>query len=115
MSNKFWKGMLWGAVAGGVLSLLDRETRYAMKKNCQKASRIINNPEQITNHVKETVMKVRTTVEQVSEDLSYISGKVEELRETTPQVAKILKETRDVFSKHHVQEKDVDRKEELEL
>jgi gas vesicle protein len=102
-SNKFWKGMLWGALAGGAISLLDRQTRQAMKENCRKAADnvmyVIKNPGEITDQVKESALKIKTTVEEVGEDLSYIAGKVEELRETTPQVAKMLKETKETLTK----------------
>ncbi|WML42970.1 YtxH domain-containing protein [Neobacillus sp. PS3-40] len=114
MSNKFLKGMFLGALAGGALSLLDRETRQVMKGNCQKATNIIKNPRRISEQVKEAALKFKATVEQVSEDLSYISEKVEELREATPQVTKLLKETKEVFSKKEEvtkQEIDIDQEE----
>ena len=102
-SNKFWKGMLWGALAGGAISLLDRQTRLSMKENYRKAADsvmyVIKNPGEITDQVKERALKIKTTVEEVGEDLSYIAGKVEELRETTPQVAKMLKETKETLTK----------------
>lgn len=101
-SNKFWKGMLWGALAGGAISLLDRQTRQAMKENLQKTADnvmyVIKNPGEITDQVKEKALKFKTTVEEVGEDLSYIADKVEELRETTPQVAKMLKETKETLT-----------------
>jgi gas vesicle protein len=106
MSNlkKFWKGMLWGALAGGAISLLDKETRAAMKENCQKcaksASHLIKNPGEFTDQVKETANKLKTTVEEIGEDISFIASKVEELRETTPQVTRMLKETKDTFTKN---------------
>ncbi|MGG5252238.1 YtxH domain-containing protein [Neobacillus sp. SM06] len=102
-SNKFWKGMLIGALAGGALSLLDKETRAAMKENWKRAAHgtaeMVRNPKQVTSQIKETAQRVRTTVEQVGEDLAFIAEKVEELKETTPQVTKLLKETKDTFTK----------------
>jgi gas vesicle protein len=101
--NKFLKGMLWGALAGGAISLLDKETRHALKENCQKTTRsvshFIKNPDEFTNQVKETALKLKTTVEEIGEDISFIASKVEELKETTPQVTRMLKETKDTFSK----------------
>lgn len=103
-SSKFWKGMLLGALAGGALSLLDKQTRVVMKENCQKAASgaasIIKNPRKVTGQIKETAQKVRSTVEQVGEDLAFIAEKVEELRETTPQVTKMIKETKETFAKN---------------
>lgn len=100
--NLFWKGMLLGALAGGALSLFDKQTRLAMKEGVQKTSDklafIVHNPKEISEKMKDTAAKLKVTVEQVSEDISYISGKVEELRELTPQVNDILKETKEAFS-----------------
>lgn len=101
--NQFWKGMLIGAIAGGAISLLDKQTRLAMKENVQKTSskvsEVLCNPGKITDKVKETAAKIKTTAQQVTEDISYISNKVGEIRELTPQVTDILKETKDAFSK----------------
>lgn len=102
-SNRFWKGMVIGAVAGGALSLLDKDTRTAMKGNWQKVSHgaaaLVKNPSQIVNQVKQSAQNFKTSVEQVGEDLSFIAEKVEELRETTPQVTQLLKETKETFTK----------------
>ena len=100
--NQFWKGMLLGALAGGAISLLDKPTREAMKENVQKTSSkvayIVRNPGEIADKVKETAAKVKTTFEQVSEDISYITDKVGELKELTPQVTDIIKETKETFT-----------------
>ncbi|MBT2727564.1 YtxH domain-containing protein [Bacillus sp. ISL-75] len=101
--NQFWRGVLLGALAGGAISLLDKQTREVMKENVQKTTTkvtyIMKNPGEITDKVKETAEKLKTTVKQVSEDISYITDKVEELREITPQVTDIIKETKDTFTK----------------
>ncbi|PGY15781.1 YtxH domain-containing protein [Bacillus sp. AFS031507] len=101
--NQFWRGVLIGALAGGAISLLDKQTREVMKENVQKTTTkvtyIMKNPGEITDKVKETAEKIKTTVKQVSEDISYITDKVEELRDMTPQVTDILKETKDTFKK----------------
>ncbi|WP_342429871.1 YtxH domain-containing protein [Neobacillus sp. FSL H8-0543] len=103
--NQFWKGMLYGALAGGAISLLDKPTREAMKENIQNAykqvSYAVKHPVEISEQVKGTAEKIRTTIEQVSEDITYITGKVDEIRELTPQVKEIVKETKDTFSKNN--------------
>lgn len=102
--NQFWKGMLLGAIAGGAISLLDKHTRQVMKENVQKTSSkvgyILRNPGEISEKVMETAAKLKTTFEQVSEDISFITDKVDELRELTPQVKDIVKETKDSFKKN---------------
>jgi methyl-accepting chemotaxis protein len=102
--NLFFKGIIYGALAGGALSLLDKKTRQDMKVNVKKAyeqvSYVVRHPGEITQNVKETAEKLRNTIEQVSEDISYITEKVDELRELTPQVKEVIKETKSTFSKH---------------
>jgi coenzyme F420-reducing hydrogenase alpha subunit len=102
--NLFLKGLFYGAIVGGALSLLDKKTRQDMKVNAKKAyeqvSYAVRHPKEITENVKETAEKIRISIEQVSEDISYITGKVDELRELTPQVKEIVKETKDTFSNH---------------
>jgi gas vesicle protein len=102
--NLFLRGMLFGAIAGGALSLLDKKTRQDMKVNVKKAyeqvSYAARHPREITENIKGTAEKIRNTIEQVSEDISYITGKVDELRELTPQVKEIVKETKSTFSNH---------------
>jgi gas vesicle protein len=101
VKNLFFKGIVYGAIAGGALSLLDNQTRQAMKVNVKKAygqvSYVVRHPGEITENVKEAAEKFRNTIEQVSEDISYITGKVDELRELTPQVKDIVKETKSTF------------------
>ncbi|CRK81906.1 YtxH domain-containing protein [Neobacillus massiliamazoniensis] len=104
MKNHFWRGMLLGAIAGGALSLLDKGTRQAMKTNVCKASSkisyIVKNPGDVTKKVKETAENFKATFEQISEDISFMTEKVDELRDLTPQVTDILKETKDTFTKN---------------
>jgi gas vesicle protein len=101
--NQFWRGMLIGALAGGAISLLDKHTRETMKENVLKTSKqvtyIVKNPGEVVDKVKGTAEKIRTTFEQMSEDITYIADKVDELRELTPQVTELIKETKDTFGK----------------
>ena len=101
--NQFWKGMLFGAIAGGAISLFDKDTRQIMKEHvgrvANKTSYIVRNPKETAMQVKDTALKIKATIEDVSEDFSYIQDKVDELRELTPQVTEILKETKDAFKK----------------
>ncbi|MCL6574156.1 MAG: YtxH domain-containing protein, partial [Bacillus sp. (in: Bacteria)] len=62
-------------------------------------SYIVRNPREITEKVKGTAEKLMKTFKQVNEDISYITNKIDELRELTPQVTDILKESKETFSK----------------
>ncbi|WP_059172485.1 hypothetical protein [Bacillus sp. FJAT-27445] len=102
-TSKFWKAVVWGALAGGAISLFNKETRTAVfegaKKTTTNLSYAVKNPGEITNSIRDAAKKIQTTVEQMNDDIVYIAGKVEELRGTTPQLVGILKETKDTFVK----------------
>lgn len=101
-TKNFWKGILIGALAGGALSLLDKPTRKAVTKNIQKTSvqvgHLIKNPSVIAEKVISTTAQMREAVEQVSDDVTFIKEKVEEITEVTPQVMGMVKETKDALS-----------------
>ncbi len=97
----FLKGVLFGALAGGALSLLDRSTRESVMSNCKKTTKEISfyvkNPKEAVNQVKEVTNKIQSTFEQVSSEVSYIMEKVEELKETTPDVVELVEDTKEAF------------------
>jgi methyl-accepting chemotaxis protein len=103
--TKLLQGMLLGALAGGALSLFDKETRRTVletsRKTAGSAAYYIKNPSKAAESVKQTASSIRTTIEQVTEDVTFITEKVEELREVTPQVMDIVQETRSAFSKEN--------------
>lgn len=108
-SRKFWKGILLGAIAGGAISLLDRETRQTVLANCQetgsKVAHYVKHPQEAVRCVKDSTRRIRTTIEDMSEEISFIAEKVEELREITPQVTDIIKDTKEVLLDDHSDEK----------
>ena len=95
--------MFLGAIAGGAVSLLKRETRTAVfdgvKKTSDNLTYALKNPGEITDSIRDAAKKIQNTVEQMNDDIVYIAGKVEELRGTTPQLVGILKETKGAFAK----------------
>ncbi|MDM8147010.1 YtxH domain-containing protein [Priestia megaterium] len=99
--NKLVEGIVIGAIIGGVVSLFDKETRSSViqgsKKLKDKTTTLIQHPELVTDTVKEKYETIRTTIEQVSEDVSFVAGKVEKLKETTPQVMEIVNDTKEAF------------------
>ncbi|KRD92803.1 hypothetical protein [Priestia megaterium] len=99
--NKLVEGIVIGAIIGGTVSLFDKETRSSViqgsKKLKDKTITLIQHPELVTDTVKEKYETIRTTIEQVSEDVSFVAGKVEKLKETTPQVMEIVNDTKEAF------------------
>ncbi|WP_409273652.1 YtxH domain-containing protein [Neobacillus sp. SCS-31] len=102
-TSKFWKAIALGALAGGAISLFNKETRKAVYEGAKKTSSnltyAMKNPHEITNSIREAAKKIQNTVEQMNDDIAYIAGKVDELRGTTPQLVGILKETKEAFVK----------------
>ncbi|MCH1624246.1 YtxH domain-containing protein [Fredinandcohnia quinoae] len=100
--NKMVESMLIGAVIGAAVSLFDKETRETFVHNSkrvgQKTVDVLKHPGVYTNRLKEQFNTIRTTVEQVTEDVRFVTGKVNELTETTPQIIDILKDTKDALS-----------------
>ena len=102
-SKRFWMGIVVGAIAGGAVSLLEKSTRQAVKEDFSKVSGsvvyVIKNPNEFLDDVKDAANKVRSTVEQVTEDVAFITEKVEEMKEVPPQVSELVKGTKEALSK----------------
>ncbi|WP_079505496.1 hypothetical protein [Mesobacillus jeotgali] len=102
-SKKFWIGMFLGAMAGGAVTLLEKSTRQAVRKDFSKISSgvayVVKNPNEFIEDVKETANKVRTTVEQVTEDVAFITEKVEEIKDVPPQITELVKGTKESLKK----------------
>ena len=100
-SNKFFKGVMLGAAAGGLLSLLDRTTRREVGQTLKNSGNYIStyskNPQRLVENSREVYEKLRTTADQVSRDIQFISEKVDEIKGMTPQVKEIIEETKETF------------------
>jgi gas vesicle protein len=81
-SNKLWKGIMIGAAIGAAISLLDRETRKMLVENGKRAKNkfghFLKDPVNIAENVNQHVHKCRQSLEQLSEDISFIAGKIKE-------------------------------------
>ncbi|KIL47145.1 YtxH domain-containing protein [Jeotgalibacillus campisalis] len=99
--NKLSTGILLGAVIGGAVSLLDRETRRSTIEAYQKSSRAISyystHPKELSQQTKSKVEKIKVTVEQIQDDFEFLSSKLDEVRDMTPQLKNILVETKETF------------------
>ncbi|WP_078382134.1 YtxH domain-containing protein [Sutcliffiella halmapala] len=102
--NKMFEGMLIGALVGAAISLLDKETRTNFIHNGKqvggKIKYVVQHPQEITDAVRQQIQNVKTTVDDVSRDMDYLRVKINELRETTPQVLEIVQDTKEVITKH---------------
>ncbi len=100
-SNKFFKGVMLGAVAGGLLSLLDKTTRQevgsSLKNSGNYLSAYTKNPQSLVDASKDVYEKLRTTADQVSRDIQFINEKVDEIKGMSPQVKEMIEETKETF------------------
>jgi gas vesicle protein len=91
--NKLWKGIIIGAAIGASISLLDQETRKMLVENGKRVKNKLKDPVHIAKNVNRHVHKCRQSLEQLSEDISFIAGKIKEINEKTPEVIEFVKET----------------------
>ena len=70
--NKFSTGIILGAIIGGAVSLLDRETRRQTfdiaKKSGQAISYYSTNPRELSDKIKAKVEQLKGTVDQIQDD-----------------------------------------------
>ncbi|MDQ0216890.1 gas vesicle protein [Oikeobacillus pervagus] len=95
--NKFFIGVLIGAVAGGAISLIDRQTRKEMKNLSNHMIQLAKEPKALASSTTEIVEKAKLTMQQVNEDMQFICEKVEDLQQLSPQVKELVEETKTVF------------------
>ncbi|WP_010677803.1 YtxH domain-containing protein [Bacillus timonensis] len=100
--NKMVEGMVIGAVLGAAISLVDKETReqflHTSKRVGKKCVDVMKNPQGYTELVKDQFNVVRSTIEQVAEDVRIVTSKVNEIVETTPEIVETVKETKNTIS-----------------
>ncbi|MEC3840346.1 hypothetical protein [Bacillus amyloliquefaciens] len=98
------KAILIGAAAGGALSLLHKPTREACFRNMdacrQRAAFYRKNPEALKQEASAKMDQVKIMATTVSDDLSFLNNQISKLKQTTPQVIELLKETKEHFSKN---------------
>ncbi|WP_419959659.1 YtxH domain-containing protein [Psychrobacillus sp. BM2] len=100
--NKFVKGIIYGAVVGGALTMLDRKTRDSVMNKTRYIRNEIQyyskNREELKTNIEQQVAKWKSVYDQFSSDATYLTEKVKEAKEITPQVKTILTDTKDTFS-----------------
>lgn len=84
--NKLVKGMLYGAVLGAAISLLDRQTREKTVLQIKDCSRKVwvysKNPSVLIDNVSNKLSATRQKVEEVTDDLAFIVEKVNDIKQS---------------------------------
>ncbi|WP_142919187.1 hypothetical protein [Peribacillus saganii] len=100
--SRFMQWMLYGAMAGAAISLLDRNTRQSLMQSGRNAARgiqtAVKHPNSMLNQVREATSTLRTTIQQVTDDVAFIAEQINEVKDITPQMAAVVRETADAFT-----------------
>lgn len=100
-NSKFGKFIIYGALAGAVVSMFDRSTRNQVVKksnNCITEMKFYaKNPDVLKWKLEDKKEKYQSVFKQLSGDASYIKEQVEELKTLTPQVKDLVMDTKDAF------------------
>lgn len=100
--SKFMQAVLIGALAGAAVSLFDKSTRKAVIANSKNGltcmKELIQDPSNLLTQVQETSTEFRSTVEKISNDVSFISKRVEEMKDIPSQVVNVVMETKEAFA-----------------
>ena len=100
--NKFVKGVVCGALIGGALTMLDNKTRNAVVHKSKSIGNQIQyystNRQELKTTIEDQFTKWKSFYEQINSDATYISQKVNEVKEMTPQVKTLLTDTKEAFA-----------------
>ncbi|MFJ7973342.1 YtxH domain-containing protein [Psychrobacillus sp. NPDC096389] len=100
--SKFVKGVVCGALIGGALTMLDEKTRNAVIQKSNSIGRQIKyystNRQELKMTLEDQLTKWKSFYEQINSDATYISQKVNEVKEMTPQVKTLLTDTKEAFA-----------------
>lgn len=100
--NKLLSGVVCGAVIGGALTMLDKRTRDAVIHKSRYIGNQIQyyskNRQELKSTLEDQATKWKSLYEQFASDATYISQKVNEVKEITPQVKTLLTDTKEAFA-----------------
>ncbi|QPC45755.1 YtxH domain-containing protein [Mangrovibacillus cuniculi] len=90
-------GVLIGAVVGGTLSLLDKQTRESfetcMKKTGNTVKHTVQHPKETYHQVSLKTEEWKVTATALKQDVDYVINRVNELKKLTPQVTGLVQDT----------------------
>ena len=100
-NSQFTKAILLGALAGAAISLINKDTRSSVADSGKSIASDVKNfllhPDGVLNQVKEATGTMRSTVEKISDDVTFIAEKVEEFKEVPSQLVKMVIDTKESF------------------
>ncbi|HHW38808.1 MAG TPA: YtxH domain-containing protein [Bacillales bacterium] len=85
--NKLFKGILYGALAGAAISLLDRETRENTVSRVKDCGRTVwhysKHPSELIDGVSDKISGARQKIEGVTDDITFIVEKVNDIKRSS--------------------------------
>lgn len=97
LAKKFWISVAIGAAVGGAVSLVDRNTRAEVRASSKEVWQTIQQPSEWGSAWKRKMTEVKSFADGVSSDVQFLSEKVQDIREITPQVMGIVEDTKTTF------------------
>ncbi|PLT31911.1 hypothetical protein [Peribacillus deserti] len=101
-NSKLLKGLMYGALAGGVIAMFDRNTRQSFMdgggRTFKGMKSFLTNPLEGVTKMGEYSSRLRSQIEEISGDINFISEKVDELKEVPIQVAEVVMDTKDILT-----------------
>ena len=106
MANKLVAGIALGAVAGAVISLLDRQTRqettHKLKSATASVQHYAKNRDELKNELLAKVETAQNIYSKFAENKDFYLEKIEEIKSLTPQVKQFVGNTKDAFTADNV-------------
>jgi len=92
MNNKFVKGIIYGALIGGAMTLFDKEVRQQVlsegKQKARQIKGVILNPRETIDEIQGKFDQVRNSIQQINRDIQFLTEKAAEIKELSLQTVK---------------------------
>lgn len=92
MNNKFVKGIIYGALIGGAMTLIDKEVRQQVlsegKQKARQIKGVILNPRETIDEIQGKYDQVRNSIQQFNRDIQFLTEKAAEIKELSLQTVK---------------------------
>ncbi len=100
--NKLPAGIMIGAIAGGILSMLDPATRkrtaQSLANTKQTISHYSRNPQELADRASQKADHWREVAEKIQEDIAFLAEKYEEVKALAPELKETVQETKEAFT-----------------
>lgn len=95
-AHKFLKGIIYGAIMGGAVTLLDKDVRNQVftegKRWTNQVKNIVTNPQEKIEQIGNKISQVQQSFHQLTEDVQFLADKALEIKELGEKTVQTLKE-----------------------